>query len=373
MASGAGGLATGGTTGGASGTAGAAAGSGGTHAGAGGSASGAGGSSAGAPDEATAEYHTCVAYMKARCERLIECGSTTASFCDTYELDLCPDFVFGPGSNNTLELIQGCADAWKDAPCSVLQTFTAVCNYAPGQFANGEACTYSWQCQSGMCTGSDTFCGSCVPLLERGAPCAGVEGECDYGSTCDGTTCAPRRPVVIEAGADCDTNYINCFNGYTCRVDDAGNPKCLPPVDTGGACAWSYDCVPYNYCDETTHVCTPSPSAGMPCAGQGIGDCDAASVCDTRTMPLTCAALVGRGETCFDRPNLTDPHGNCADGLYCVCDAGEDCNDGICVQRVYEGDACGDATLDCVAGTECRAGKCEVSGLQNTYANVCMK
>lgn len=386
VASGAGGSATGGTTGGGSGTGGAQAGTGGTHAGAGGMqagaggthasaggpASGAGGSSAGAPDEATAEYRACAAYIEARCQRLTECGENSGAFCETYELDLCPDFVFGPGSNNTLELIQGCADAWKDAPCSVLQTFTPVCNYAPGQFENGEACTYSWQCQSGACSGSNTFCGSCVPVLEPGAPCAGVEGECDYGTSCDGTTCAPRPPIVIDAGADCDTDYVNCYRGYTCRVDDAGDPKCLPPVDTDGACASSYDCIPYDYCDSATQVCTPSPSAGMPCAGQGLGACDAASLCDTRSMPLTCVPLVGRGETCFDRPNLTDPHGNCEDDLFCVCDAGEDCNDGICLQRVLEGEACGDGIV-CVAGTECRAGKCEVSGLQNTYADVCRR
>jgi hypothetical protein len=309
--------------------------------------------------------------VKARCQRLSECGESYD--CEAYELDLCPDYVFGPGSNTTTELIQGCADAWKDAPCSVLQTFTAVCNYAPGQFENGVPCIYSSQCLSGVCSGSKTFCGACVPVIAAGAPCAGVTGECDYGTTCDGTVCAPRRPVVINAGDDCDLDYINCETGYVCRIDDAGNPKCLPLVAPGGACASSYDCVAYNYCDSTTEVCTPSPSAGMPCAGQGIGACDAASLCDTRTMPLTCVPLAGRGESCFDRPNLTDPHGNCADGLFCVCEAGEDCNDGVCLQRVSEGEACDDAATVCIAGTECRTGQCEASGLQGSYAAACSR
>jgi hypothetical protein len=369
IASGAGGA----TTGGASGAGGAHAGTGGMHAGAGGQAGGVAGSSAGAPDQATAEYRACATYMKARCARLYECGSGYVDSCESYELDLCPDFVFGPGSNNTIELIQGCADLWKDAPCSVLQTFTAVCHYAPGQFANGEACTAPWQCESGTCTGSDTFCGSCVPELEPGAPCAGGEGECAYGTTCDGTTCVPRPPIVIDAGDDCDTGYVNCYRGYTCRNDDAGKPKCLPPLETGGACASSYDCLRYNYCDSATHVCTPSPPAGMPCAGNGIGACDAASLCDTRTMPLMCVPLVARGETCFDRPNLTDPYGNCADGLFCVCDAGEDCNDGICMQRVLEGESCDEADTLCIPGTACRAGKCQVSGSQGSFAEACMK
>jgi hypothetical protein len=310
-----------------------------------------------------------VAYVKARCQRLSECGASHD--CATDELELCPDYVFGQGSNNTTELIQGCADAWKDAPCSVLRTFTAVCHYAPGEYENGVPCIYPSQCLSGACSGSETLCGSCVPVIAAGAPCAGVTGECDYGTTCDGTVCAPRRPAVVSAGDDCDLDYVNCGSGYACRVDDAGNPKCLPSVGPGGACASSYDCLPYHYCDSATQVCTPSPSAGMPCAGQGIGACDAASLCDTRAMPLTCVPLAGRGESCFDRPNLTDPHGNCADGLFCVCDASEDCNDGVCLQRVSEGEACDDAATVCIAGTECRTGKCEVSGLQGKYAENC--
>jgi len=90
----------------------------------------------------------CAAYVKARCQRLTECGENIGD-CENDELVLCPDFVFGPGGNNTTELIQGCADDWKDAPCSVLQTFTTVCHFAPGNFANGDACIYDWQCQSG--------------------------------------------------------------------------------------------------------------------------------------------------------------------------------------------------------------------------------
>jgi hypothetical protein len=109
----------------------------------------------------------------------------------------------------------------------------------------------------------------------------------------------------------------------------------------------------------------------MPCGESGIGACDSESFCDRSATPPVCVPQVGLGGTCFDDPDLTDVHGNCEGGFFCVCAAGEDCTDGICMQRAAEGEACSDATTFCVPGTACRDGTCTVSGLQGFFADAC--
>jgi len=350
-------------------------GTGGVPAGGGGSSSGAGGSSAaaGAPDQATAEYRACAAYVEARCQRAAECGSYSVGFCMEDGLPLCPDFLFGPGSNNTPEHIRECAVDWQSASCTVLQTFIPVCVYAPGQYEDGHTCTSDSQCQSGACSGYSELCGTCLPVLVAGASCTAGASACPDGYDCIDDVCAPRRPTALPPGTACDIDYANCQSAYVCRASDTGEPTCQPRLEAGAPCAGNAapECSLYHYCEPGTHVCTPSPPAGMPCGASGIGDCDAQSYCDRSVTPSVCVARVGLGETCFDDPDITDVHGNCEGALFCVCAAGEDCTDGSCMLRAAEGEACGNTTTFCVPGTECRDGTCAVSGLQGLYADAC--
>lgn len=204
-------------------------------------------------------------------------------------------------------------------------------------------------CEFGTCT-APLVCGEaglCVALPVEDEPC--LLGECAAGLACEDLTqtCQPlpgegetcfMGSTFCAAGLGCDFSsntcrpgggdgtecllnppeYV-CAEGFACDFGATGS-LCRPIAATGGACGSDRACMPADYCDVTTNVCTPRLGEGSLCPGRN--ECTDGLVCERRNGgPATCFATPARDEPCID---------TCVDGLACT-GAGGRCGPELCV------------------------------------------
>jgi hypothetical protein len=347
--------------------------SGPSQAGAAGEPGGEGGAGRAATSDEVEQYRACVGYYVAQCARRTACDpSAPESSCLAVSLPRCPDLLFSPGSRLSVNVVDGCAQAWNDADCDEINRgMFPACGYPDGALETGEPCAFSSQCATRACGRfQDDDCGVCLPILKQGDACATSQGACPPGTSCSGT-CEPNLPFNLPAGSACEV-VGQCEIGYVCRSDEQGGRTCQPLFQVGETCAASWECGE-GYCDADTNQCTLGAAVGMPCPQDGWGhlrSCAGTAICDDRPEPAVCVARVGATEPCWVRSGVVDPRGNCDGELHCLC-TDADCAERRCRFERKAGEACDDGESACITGTECRAGVCEPIGAQGLFETAC--
>jgi hypothetical protein len=304
---------------------------------------GGGGTGGGGGDAGT----VCADYANEYCARVAACapgyltlvGFAGVADCSSYYQTTCALGLAALHSANTPALTQQCGDQLGAMTCTeLLGSGTApACLPHGGTFANGDACNSPWQCSSGRCfTQALNNCGTCVPAIASGQPCANTEGF--FGSGCaDNLVCA-----LATLGAT--------------------TPVCTAPVAMGAACADSGVCPVNATCDGTTHVCTALPAIGQSCDPSTIYYCDptkAGALCDSTTSLCkatslaspggACGTVSGATVTCNGACNLPTP------------DAGA----GTCSPYLAAGQPCTAGDL-CLIGTTCTGAVCTAMACDGT-------
>ncbi len=169
------------------------------------------------------------------------------------------------------------------------------------------ACLYLGLLEKGECNATRTMRSGLYGRAGEGDACR-LDEECPDShfcrfpdtTTCDGT-CAPRA----GEGQLCDIG--GCQPGYTCRLDDADEFRCVASYwirQPGDACDPSTDVCARSFCDGSR--CRELPQPGTSCSPGSYcrdGWCD-------RNLNL-CKPYVGAGGAC-------ESWTSCEDGHYCL-------------------------------------------------------
>jgi hypothetical protein len=257
---------------------------------------------------------------------------------------------------------------------------------------DGDLCTQSDTCQSGICVGSDPvvcialdecheagvcdpgtgLCGS--PPKPNGTPCSDANA-CTDTDTCQEGVCTPGTEVVCAPPGACQQDGICNPNTGQCEYLDApdGTPcddgdlctigdTCLSGVCVSGA---QFNCPPADQCHELG-VCNPLTGTCEYVAKPDGSICDDGDAC---TQTDTCQA----GQCVGADPVVCAPGGQCEDLGVCnpatgLCEYGDlpdgtACDDGdACTQSdtCQSGVCVGGSPVVCVAQDECHeAGICD--------------
>ena len=290
-------------------------------------------------------------------------------------------------------------------PCHVAgtcNTVTGVCsnpNATNGTACNdGNACTQTDTCQTGVCTGSNpvvctasdachiagtcnTATGACSnPNAANGTAC-NDGNACTSGDTCQSGTCTSGTPAVCTASDPCHiagtcnpgtglcsnpsaANGTACSDGNACTQSDT----CQSGVCTGSnpvVCSASDPCHVAGTCNTSTGLCTkPNATNGTTCSvGNACTQTDTchSGVC-TGSNPVVCAA----SDACHVAGTCDTATGVCSNP---TATDGAACNDGnACTQTdTCQGGVCaGSNPVVCTASNACH-----VAGTCDTATGVC--
>lgn len=324
------------------------------------------------PDPATAtEFEACIYYYRAQCnKRFRECygADPVAEACPDFDY-LCPDALFSDGSPYTVADAIACADLWKAADCSsIIKNEWPDCGLPDPEREPGQPCTFSSQCASRGCATNIPHpdlpaCGTCASVVGEGEDCTGSAQVCDEGLECTGTGCQVSIEFGLPEGAECE-RYAQCAPpNYCFTFPGQETATCQPDPELGEPCAEDVArCVPEGYCSNETGLCEPDVALGDPCSG--LTECPGDALCEEGI----CVPAHALGEPCtpFQR---TFTRGDCAPGTLCMC-SDDTCSAGTCVLRRDAGEACDEANVVCIPGTECQDGICAITGFQG-LADAC--
>ncbi len=209
-------------------------------------------------------------------------------------------------------------DCAGDAYCQA-ETCPATCAPRPPPAAEGERCSSSRACQSGL----DCVAGTCV-VRGAGRACE-ADFACPLSEACVDGTCVDRA-AVSTAGLNeaCDRSGTpRCREGGVCvavDVGEGGGPsyECRAPVGSGEPCfSGETMCPDTEYCDvdfmsgSLEGVCAALPAPGEPCGNAGrcswIAEC-VDGVCRARqdngascTTGFECWSLICNDGVCGPR------------------------------------------------------------------------
>ena len=265
--------------------------------------------------------------------------------------------------------------------------------------SDGNACTQTDTCQTGVCTGSNpVVCTASDPCHTAGT-CTPATGVCTNPAKANGTTCSDGNACTqtdtcqtgVCTGSNPASNGTVCNDANACTQTDT----CQSGVCTGSnpvVCTASDQCHTAGTCTPATGVCSnPAKSNGTAC-GDGSA-CTQTDTCQsgvcTGSNPVVCTASdpchdVGtctpatgvctnpakaNGTTCSDGNACTQPDtcqaGVCAGGSPVVCTASDACHDaGTCTPATgcsnpakANGTVCTDGSL-CTQTDTCQSGVC---------------
>jgi hypothetical protein len=202
--------------------------------------------------------------------------------------------------------IPTCADACCPGTCTG--------STAPAALAEGVACEFSDECDTGLYCTEDTS--QCAKLKASGAACDGSD-ECDYGLACVVGTGGTGTCIALPGtGGDCSTTN-ECANiGDRCIAG-----TCTSYATKGEACSDTAPCSPFYTCTSGTCAANGSPTGSTcaenaDCAGYG-------AFCDDpeATGSGTCAQPAANGTACQENAECAsqfcDDNGTCADAPAC--------------------------------------------------------
>jgi hypothetical protein len=275
------------------------------------------------------------------------------------------------------------------------------CNPSTGKCSNpaknngslcndGNACTKTDTCQTGICTGSspvlcpasdqchtagtcDTSTGLCDdPAKKNGSACSDGSA-CTQTDTCQGGVCLGASPVTCGASDQCHTagtcdpatgscsdpakkDGTACVDSSLCTQIDT----CQAGVCTGASpvtCGASDQCHTVGTCDGATGKCSnPAKPDGTACVDNSL--CTQTDSCQAGTCtganPITCPA----SDQCHDAGTCDAATGKCSnptkpDNTPCndakACTSSDKCSNG----------ACGGSAVTCNDGITCTVDTCQ--------------
>lgn len=309
-------------------------------------------------------------------------GCSDSNACTTKDACFYDPFTFGGGSGGGKSICKGSSSK----NCSGDACNVGVCNPSSGacgkkpkkdgtSCSDGEACTSSDKCKSGVCAAGTWTC-QCK-----------LNTDCNDKNTCTKDTCSSGKcSNTITSGAVCS-------DGNACTIND----KCT----TKGTCAGSKkSCNDNNAC--TADSCGGGSCANKPLAGKSCSD---GTLCTTSDKCSTAGKCVGTPLKCNDGNACTDDKcksgkcsftkdntNSCSDGKACTvsdyclsgsCISGKTktCNDGnpcttdacskgSCVYTANKA-GCSDGN-PCTVGDKCSNKKCVAgTGKKCNDGNVC--
>jgi len=269
---------------------------------------------------------------------------------------------------------------------------------APGDRAQGAACSSGFSCATGLCVdgvccdsacgyGSADDCQACsisagaphdgeCTLLDSSQECRVARGACDVTEVCSGTSpeCPADivRPTQTPCGAAatdvCDVDDVCDGVSPQCRIDarKRSGVECRAPRDAcdaaehcdGSSAACPVDaarpsssvcrpaaapCDAVERCDGVSDACPPDgvASARVTCRA-AASDCDAAEVCDGTLPTCPTDAPASAGVMCRDAAGPCDTIENC-NGVTFTCPS----------DTFSQGTSCRPPAADCDAEEYC--------------------
>jgi hypothetical protein len=260
----------------------------------------------------------CADSAYARCSRVQACSPTTVqqrygdvATCESITKTYCIAAFAAPGAGSSTAASEACSQAvpgWDCADYLQTQNPPPECVQAKGSVANGAACAFPSQCQSGFCSiVPGAPCGTCDTAPQPGASCATIT-SCGQTLMCNGQSSScyvPGQPMAACApGQDCVPGYECVGANYT-----TGAPgSCQPAVETLGAACSSTTVLCDGFsglvCNTQSDKCVTSQlaSAGQPCgfvASQNVVvQCAGGGKCVTSGGQSTCLAVSPVGGPC---------------------------------------------------------------------------
>lgn len=244
---------------------------------------------------------------------------------------------------------------------------------------DGNICTESDRCGSGLCTGKQKdcsddnvcttdFCGSQVGCHNENNTNECEDGSvCTIGDTCSEGLCLPGATQNCKddnectddtcvAATGCESIPKNCDDSDACTTDACdpatGCKHLQVSCEDGNSCTFDV-CIPIsgclntgtafngNTCDDNTVCTTNDTCKGGVCGGNSIS-CDDSNPCTTDSCdPQTGCAYTPNTETCSDN-NACTIGDICADSA-CASGPNKDCDD----QDGCTSDSCDALTAEC--------------------------
>ena len=228
--------------------------------------------------------------------------------------------------------------AGKPVDCDDKQPCTSdSCNSATGKCVHdgaalqnkpcddGNLCTQSDACKTGVCAGVAPSCPSAGPCAT--AACNGDTGKCEVTAKPDGGKCDDTKACTVSdacTGGLCAGKPKPCDDGKPCTQD-----RCDTKT---GECVFDAAAANDQSCDDSDACTTADSCTNGACGGQKI-PCDDANgcttdVCNKSTGKCTSTAATGAkcddSDACTSNDACTDK-GACTGVGICACQADADC------------------------------------------------
>ncbi|VDK77194.1 unnamed protein product [Litomosoides sigmodontis] len=206
---------------------------------------------------------------------------------------------------------------------------------------------------------------SCVPMVKPGDRCA-YDSQCLGGSVCTDGHCNCTKATANINGY--------CIGSTSCNEDEVYlNNRCFKRVPLNESCHVSEQCPSNAICNYAAKCACPLGMIAVSgsCQLSQINYCKDIEVmvngrCVKRRVPGSACIT---SEQCLDESNCLNGYCRCVNGTkllsrYCIrrdenekCDTYQTYVNGKCLDLAVPGENCIDS-LQCVAASTCRAGKC---------------
>ncbi len=257
----------------------------------------------------------------------------------------------------------------------VCNTGTGVCsnpNKTDGTACNdGNACTHTDTCQTGVCTGSNPVVCTALDQCHDVGVCNTSTGICSNPNKTDGTACndgnACTLTDICQAGTCIGGNPVVCSALDQCHqagVCDPISSLCSDPIQPNGTA-----CNDGNACTQTDTCQSGTCSGSNPVVCSALDQCHDAGVCNTGTGVCSNPNKID-GTACNDGNACTHTDtcqtGACTGSNPVVCTALDQCHNvgvcntstGICSNpNKTDGTACNDSNA-CTQTDTCQSGTC---------------
>jgi hypothetical protein len=261
-------------------------------------------------------------------------------------------------------------------PCTSNQCAPSTgCTYPniPGSCDDGNSCTSNDVCTNGVCQGVGVVCPVNNPC--QSGTCSS-DGGCTYANVNDGTSCNDGNACTVTdqcRSGVCLGTALNCNDGNLCTTDSCNSATgCVNAVDTSRTCSTGNQC-------QLNEQCL---SDGR-CGGGSTRSCDDGNVCtgDSCSPQSGCVFSNADGISCDDKNSCTGTDrcqaGVCS-GVIVSCNDGNVCTNDSCDPatgcvhtNAPAGTPCTDSNV-CTTGDRCMSGICVPTGnLTCNDGNVC--
>ena len=173
----------------------------------------------------------CRAAIQAQAERMTAClGQDTV---DSYmrSAQACPEYVFNPDSNRTVQDVADCLPALLARTCTDVAAAVMPACYANGKRDSGAGCAFASQCKNGVCNGGGQSCGVCYAGGKPAGSACQFWYECTVPTAATAPTTARRstRPKGSLAIWTLRRSQVASGTCTATEVARIGQARALPP------------------------------------------------------------------------------------------------------------------------------------------------